>query len=78
MKAYNQACDSINKNGFKRYRDIIMQQCNVRKEVVDSLPDVKKNPYIYVQGPRQDDVAQIEKWLGVKTKPIKEIKDGNN
>ena len=66
VKAYNQACDSINKNGFKRYRDIIMRECNVRKEVVDSLPDVKKNPYIYVQGPRQEDVAQVEKWLGVK------------
>ena len=43
-----------------------MRECNVRKEVVDSLPDVKKNPYIYVQGPRQEDVAQVEKWLGVK------------
>ena len=66
VKAYNQACDSINKNGFQRYRDLIMQHCNVKKEVVDSLPDVKKNPYIYSQGPRQEDVAQIEKWLGVK------------
>ncbi len=66
VKAYNQACDSINKNGFKRYRDLIVRQCNVRKEVVDSLPDVKKNPYIIGQGPRQEDVTQIEKWLGVK------------
>ena len=65
-KAYNQACDSINKNGYKRYRDLIMRYCRVRKEVVDSLPDVKKNPYVYIQGPRQSDVAQIEKWLGVK------------
>ena len=65
VKAYNQACDSINKNGFKHYRDLIMRQCNVRKEVVDSLPDVKKNPYIYVQGPCQEDVTQIEKWLAV-------------
>ena len=66
VKAYNQACDSINKNGFKHYRGIIMRECNIRKEVVDSLPDVKKNPYVYVQGPRQEDVALIEKWLGVK------------
>ena len=78
VKAYNQACDSINKHGFKRYRDLIIQHCNVRKEVVDSLPDVKQNPYIHVQGPRQEDVAKIEKWLGVKTRPIKDIKDGNN
>ena len=78
VKAYNQACDSINKYGFKHYRDLIMRHCKVRKEVVDSLPDVKTNPFIYMQGPRQEDVAQIEKWLGVKTKPIKDIKDGNN
>ena len=71
VKAYNQACDSINKNGFQRYRDLIMQHCNVKKEVVDSLPDVKKNPYIYVQGPRQEDVAQIEKWLGVSASLVK-------
>ena len=77
-KAYNQACDSINKHGFQRYRDLIMRYCKVRKEVVDSLPDVKQNPYLYVQGPRQEDVAQIEKWLSVKTRPIKDIKDGNN
>ena len=66
VKAYNQACDSINRNGFKRYCDIIVQECKVRKEWVDSLPDVKQNPYVYMQGPRQEDVARIEKWLGVK------------
>ena len=77
VNAYNQACDSINKNGFKHYRDLIMRHCNVRKEVVDSLPDVKKNPYVYMQGPRQEDVAQIEKWLGVKNTPKKD-KDGSN
>ena len=65
VKAYNQACDSINKNGFKYYRDLIMRHCKVKKEVVDSLPDVKKNPYIYGRGPRQEDVARVEKWLGV-------------
>ena len=66
VKAYNQACDSINRNGFKRYRDIIVKECKVRKEWVDSLPDVKQNPYVFGQGPRQEDVARIEKWLGVK------------
>ncbi len=77
VNAYNQACDSINKNGFKHYCDLIMRHCNVRKEVVDSLPDVKKNPYVYMQGPRQEDVAQIEKWLGVRKTPKKD-KDGSN
>ena len=27
---------------------------------------MKQNPYVYMQGPRQEDVARIEKWLGVK------------
>ena len=66
VKAYNQACDSINKNGYKYYHDLIIRYCNARKEVVDSLPDVRKNPYVHVRGPRQEDVVQIEKWLGVK------------
>ena len=77
MKAYNQACDSINKNGFKHYRDLIVRNCQVRKEVVDSLPDVKQNPYIYAKGPRQEDVVQVEKWLGIK-KVKDEGKNGNN
>ena len=65
VNAYNQACDSINKKGLRHYRDLIMHYCNVKKEVVDSLPDVKKNPFVHAQGPRQTDVAQVEKWLGV-------------
>jgi NitT/TauT family transport system substrate-binding protein len=65
VNAYNQACDSINKKGLRHYRDLIMRYCNVKKEVVDSLPDVKKNPFVHAQGPRQADVAQVEKWLGV-------------
>ena len=64
-QAYNQACDSRNKKGLRHYRDLIMRHCNVKKEVVDSLPDVKKNPFVHAQGPRQADVAQVEKWLGV-------------
>ena len=78
VKAYNQACDSINKNGFKYYRDLIMRHCNVRKEVVDSLPDVKKNPYVYGRGPRQEDVAQAEKWLGVKIVKAPNVKGKKN
>ncbi len=78
VKAYNQACDSINRNGFKRYRDIIVQECKVRKEVVDSLPDVKQNPYVYVQGLRQEDVAQVEKWLGVKVEKKPDVKDAKS
>ena len=77
VKAYNQACDSINKHGLQHYCNLIMQHCNVKKEVVDSLPDVKQNSFVYAQGPRQEDVALVEKWLGIKVKP-KEKKNGNN
>ncbi len=71
--AYNRACDSINRNGFQRYRDLIVRYCHVKPEVVDSLPDVKKNPYIYIQGPRQEDVNRIEQWLGIKKEKKEEV-----
>ena len=72
VKAYNQACDSINQHGFRYYSDLIARCCGVPKEVADSLPDVSRNPYVTNQGPRQTDVTAVEKWLGVRAvKPEK-------
>ena len=67
VKAYNQACDSINKYGFGHYRDLIAQYCNMRKELVDSLPDVRQNKYVHVRGPRQEEMTLVEQWLDKKT-----------
>lgn len=63
VKAYNQACDSINKYGFGRYRDLIVQYCKVKAEQVDSLPDVASNKFVHARGPQQQDVTQVGQWL---------------
>lgn len=64
MQAYDQACDSINKYGVRHYRDIIVERCQVKKNMLDSLPD--KIKYERARGPRERDIALVEKWLGVK------------
>ena len=63
VKAYNQACDSINKYGYGRYRELIARHCKLKPEWVDSLPDVKQNRYAHVSGPRQEDMKTVEQWL---------------
>lgn len=61
VKAYNQACDSINKHGVMRYRDLLEQRCKLKKELLDSLPaDLK---FAHASGPRQQDMDVAEKWL---------------
>ena len=66
MKAYNQACDSINKYGVLHYRDLIVKRCKMKANVVDSLPnDIK---YVRARGPRETDIALVETWLGIKKK----------
>ncbi len=64
VKAYNQACDSINKYGVRHYRDLIVNYCQVRRELVDSLPQNLK--YAHTHGPQMQDVEAVNKWLGVK------------
>ena len=64
VKAYNAACDSINKKGIRHYRDLIVKYCGVQSAVVDSLPkDIK---YQHAVGPRQKDVDLAQKWLQKK------------
>lgn len=64
VKAYDQACDSINKYGLKHYRELIVKRCKIRKELVDSLPQDMK--FAHAKGPRQQDIDIVEKWLGKK------------
>ncbi len=60
-KAYNQACDSINKHGIRHYGQLIMNFCNIDKATVDSLPS--RIAYSHASGPLQKDVAAVERWL---------------
>jgi NitT/TauT family transport system substrate-binding protein len=61
IKAYNMACDSINKKGIAHYRDLVTKYCRVRPNVVDSLPaGIRFN---HAVGPRQTDIEAAGKWL---------------
>ncbi len=64
VKAYNAACDSINKKGVKYYRNLVMEKCHVSSAVVDSLP--KNLKYLHAIGPRQQDIDKAQKWLNKK------------
>ena len=60
MDAWNKACDMINEKGVKHYKRLITEKCNVKAQVVDSLPNIK---YERARGPRQQDVEKVEGWV---------------
>lgn len=64
LKAYNQACDSINKYGVRKYSDIITQRCMVKRVVADSVPNHIE--YERVRAPRQQDSLMVKKFLNIK------------
>ena len=61
MKAYNQACDSINKHGVAYYRDILVERYKLKRSVIDSLPGNLR--FQHAHAPRQQDVTFVEQWL---------------
>lgn len=61
LKAYNQACDSINKNGLHRYRSIIVERCGVSRAAADSLP--KGLTFSHTHGPAEKDITAVDRWL---------------
>lgn len=64
LKVYDQACDSINKYGVRRFRDVILNYCKIKQHVADSVPDNIK--YVHAREPREKDIELVEKWLGKK------------
>ena len=77
MEAYNQACDSINKYGVRHYRSVIAESCKMKENMLDSLPD--KIKYERARGPREQDIALVEKWLGLnKAKANSEKEKGKS
>ena len=60
VKAYNQACDSINKNGIARYAHLMEKYCRTRSAVLDSIPKTK---FPHAVGPREKDVLRAEKYI---------------
>ena len=65
VKAYNMACDSINKYGVARYRDILIKYCQVKASTADSIKNYK---FSHVAEPREKDVEMAKKWLNAKLK----------
>jgi len=64
VKGYNQACDSLNKNGVAHYRDLVTKYCMVKRETVDTLP--KNLKFERITQPRQQDIERAQKWLSKK------------
>ena len=63
-KAYNMACDTINKYGVRHFSQLIADYCKVRVSVADSLPqNIRFN---HIAAPRAIDIDRAEKWLGGK------------
>ena len=60
VKAYNQACDSINKKGIARYAHLMEKYCRTRSAVLDSIP---KQKFPHAVGPREKDVLRAEKYI---------------
>ena len=60
IKAYNQACDSINKNGIARYAHLMEKYCSTKTAVLDSIP---KQKFQHAVGPREKDIVIAEKYI---------------
>lgn len=61
VKAYNQAVDSINKNGAKAYGGLIVKYCAVNSKVVSNLP--KELKFNHISTPRDKDVENAKKYI---------------
>jgi NitT/TauT family transport system substrate-binding protein len=61
LKAYDKACDRINKQGVRHYRQLIIEKCGIKPQVADSLPAGLK--FSHIQAPREQDIAVAEQWV---------------
>ena len=60
IKAYNQACDSINHYGIANYAGIIKKYMDVDNKTVRSIPKIK---FEHAARPREKDIAKANSWL---------------
>ena len=65
VKAYNMACDSINKYGVARYGDLVTKYWQVKASTVDSIKNYR---FSHVAEPREKDIETARKWLKKKLK----------
>lgn len=62
-KVYSSMCDSINKNGYSHYADVIAKYCQVDTAVVNRLPKVV---YTHVEKPSENVLTEARSFIGVK------------
>lgn len=61
IKAYDMACDSIDKHGVAAYKSLIAVYCGVGEEAADSIPaDLK---FRHAAPPRAKDIGLADSWL---------------
>ena len=60
VKAYNMACDSLNMNGWERYKDIMMKYIQMDEKTYQALPKLK---FEHAQTPRQKDIDRAKRFL---------------
>ena len=60
IKAYNEACDSINQRGMAFYGDIIKKYTKADDRTVKALPVLK---FEHAKAPRQKDLDRADQWL---------------
>ena len=64
LKGYNEACDSINKYGVRKYRNIIRKYYIVSDQTLKNLPDTLK--FQHAALPSQKDIETAQQWLSKK------------
>ncbi|MBR2777237.1 MAG: ABC transporter substrate-binding protein [Prevotella sp.] len=70
LKGYNEACDSLNHYGVKKYMDVIRKHYNLSKQAQEKLPDSLK--FNHAAAPRKKDVERAQHWLSktIDEKPL--------
>lgn len=61
LKAYDEACDSLNRLGLKAYADIMAKRCHLKDKEVDLLP--KDLKFHHVSSPLPADIERARQWL---------------
>ena len=64
LKGYNDACDSINKFGVRRYKNVIRKYYTISEPALKNLPDTLI--FNHAEAPRQKDVERAQQWLSKK------------
>lgn len=75
LKAYDEACDSINTRGIQAYRSLISRRCGVKAAMVDSLPSDIHFSASHL--PRQQDIDLAVAWLNKDKKVKSDKKEGS-